>query len=476
MALFTGVLISVTNASMSAIVLPDVQTEFRVPDDTLSWFVAGFLIPFATGTLVYGRLADMFGTKRFLLAGVAIFSVSSFLVALAPSFEAAVAARVLQGMGATAIPALSMATIVHTTDDSTRGGAIGTIVVAVGVGFGAGPLLGGSLTELLGWPGPFWFTGAATTLLFLLMAKTVPSVPGAPGQRFDAVGAMLVSLAVTGGVIALNRMPNNALDPAGLTGALAIVPLFGLFALRTRRVDQPFVDPVVLRNGRFVALCVVGLCIQGSHFGVVVMLPLLLERYHDMRIIDIGLLLLPGALVLAVSGIVAGWLTRWISVRVLLITGTWVLFNGAALFVLVGAGWEPIGIAAIYAVVAAGYGTVNAVAITSATGQLPSERTGIGVGVFNIAFFIGGAITVALIGAILRLREDAVEGWIRIFDGAQVEFSDAGLVVLGLCTLGFTLAMLLGPEQRAGERGEIPRAGPLTGLVARQKPNKGGTP
>src|SRR5690606_30698533 len=85
-----GVLTSVTNASMASIVLPDLAREFGVSDDVLSWFVAAFLIPFAAGTMVYGRLADMKGTKSLLLIGVVIFCVSSFLVAASPSFEVAV--------------------------------------------------------------------------------------------------------------------------------------------------------------------------------------------------------------------------------------------------------------------------------------------------------------------------------------------------------------------------------------------------
>ena len=473
-AMFAGVLISVTNASMSAIVLPDVQAAFGVSDDVLSWFVAAFLIPFATGTLIYGRLADMKGTRGLLLFGVSVFCVASFLVAAAPTFEAAVAGRVLQGMGATAIPALSLATIVHTTDDRGRGRAIGTIVIAVGIGFGIGPILGGSLTEWIGWQGPFLVTGVATILLLPLMYVSIPGVPGSPGQRFDYVGAGLLSLAVTGGVIAINRLPNDVTDTAGLAGALAFVPLLGLFAVRTRLAPEPFVDPAILRNLRFVAMCVVGLCIQGAHFAVVVMLPLLLERYHGMGMIEIGLHLLPGAAVLGASGITAGALAARIGPAPLLIGGSWVLFSAAVIFVLAGAGWAPVGVGVVYVLVGAGYGSVNAVALHAATGQLPAERTGIGVGAFNIAFFIGGAISVAALGAILRLREDATEPWIGLFAGTPTEFSDAGLVVLALGTLAFVLAMVIGPQVGSEGVEATEEDEPGWGeLVARQKPNKG---
>lgn len=466
-----GVLTSVTNASMSSIVLPDLEQEFGVADDVLSWFVAAFLIPFAAGTMVYGRLADMKGTKRLLLIGVVLFCVSSFLVAASTTFELAVAARVFQGAGATAIPALSLATIARSTDDRGRGTAIGAIVIAVGVGFGIGPLLGGMLTEWIGWQGPFLATGIASALLFPLMIATIPSIPGTPGQRFDYIGAVLLTLAITGGIVAVNRLPVDTTDAYGLAGAITFVPLIALFALRTRLARQPFIDPALLRNGRFIALCIVGLCIQGAHFAVVVMLPLLLERYHGLDMISIGLHLLPGAVVLAISGVAAGALAARFGHRPLLVAGTWVLFNASVAFALAGAGWSPAGVAVLYAVVAVGYGATNAVVVHAATGELPPERTGIGVGVFNVAFFFGGALSVAALGAVLRLREDATSAWTGLFEGAPTEFSDAALVVVVLATVAFILAVGSGPGERAKADPVVSSATPR--FHSRQKPNRG---
>lgn len=472
LVMWAAVLTSVMNASMSSIVLPDVQDEFGVSDDVLSWFVTAFLIPFATGMLVYGRLADMRGTRGLLLFGTSVFCVGSFFVALSSGFEMAVAGRVVQGLGATAIPALAMATIVRTTDNAGRGRAIGTLLVAVGLGLGLGPLVGGALTEWIGWKGPFIVTGLSTLVLLPPLAFALPRVQGTPGQHFDIPGAVLLTSAITGGVIAVNRLPNDTGDVYGVVGIAALVPLLALFALRTRFAREPFVDPRLLRNARFVALCVVGMCVQGSHFAVVVMLPLLLERYQDLRIIEIGAWLLPGATVLAICGVASGRLATRIGSRPLLIGGTWMLFNGAAILVLAGAGWGPVGVAAVYAVIAGGYGTANAVVVHTATGDLPADRTGVGVGVFNVAFFLGGAVAVAAVGGLLRLREGEPDAWIGLFQGAPVEFSDAGLVVAGMAAVAFVLTMLVGgssaPERDEGADVTSAQAR----LVARQKPNK----
>jgi DHA2 family metal-tetracycline-proton antiporter-like MFS transporter len=468
--------VSVMNASMSAIVLPRVQDDFAVKDDTLSWFVTAFLIPFATGTVVYGRLADMYGTRRLLIAGMSLFAVASFAVAAAPTFGAAVAARAVQGFGATAIPALSITTIVRTTQGHARARALGATVLAVGVGFGAGPVAGGALAEVGDWQGPFVATGTAATLLVPATMLTMVRVPGTGRARFDYAGALLLAATVTSALLALNRLPSDRSDTVGLAGAMLAAPLLVALILRLRLARMPFISRAVLRNGRFMAFATIGLTTQGSHFAVVVLLPLLLARYHDMSVIEIGLRLLPGAVALGLSGIAGGFLIERFGTRALLLAGTWVLFNGVMVLHVAGVDWSPAGLAATYAAIATGYGLINASVMQAGTGELPEEAAGVGTGVFTLFFFLGGAISVALAGAILRAREGAVQAWDPFFNGTlAVEFSDAALVVVGLAAVGFVLTMLVGPgEEKAPEpRPEAFRAErPLPGLQPRAKPNK----
>src|SRR5690606_11148597 len=133
--------VSVTQAAMSSIVLPDLKDEFGVTDDDLTWFVTAYILTFAAGTVVYGRLGDMYGTRRPMLFGMGLFAAAAFLTAAAPEFWPVVAGRAVMGMGATAVPALSIATIVQSTDDRSRGRALGAIVAMVRTGFAAGPFV-----------------------------------------------------------------------------------------------------------------------------------------------------------------------------------------------------------------------------------------------------------------------------------------------------------------------------------------------
>lgn len=437
------ILVSVLSTSMATVALPDLQRDFAVSDDALTWVVTGYLITFATGTVAYGRLADMYGTKRLYLFGLGIFGVASALVALAPGFWWVVAARALQGLGGTAVPSLSMATIVRTTEPGERGRPMGAMILTVGVGFGLGPLVGGSLTDLWGWEAVFWATAVSTIALFALAVFLVPAVPGRAGETFDYVGAVLLSSAVTCDLIALNRLPREPSDPVGLIGLAVSLPLWALLVWRIRAASQPYISPRVVQNARFMALAATGMGSQGAHFATVVLLPLLLARYHDLSIIQIGLVLLPGALALATAGITGGILTSRLGNRPLILAGSALMVAGTVTLHVAGVGWDPWQLSLVYVAVGGGYGLLNSPVLNAATAELAPELAGVGVGFYNLMFFLGGGICVALAGGILRAREGTAEAFSPIFNGQAPEFSDAALVVVAASLAAFLLAVAL---------------------------------
>lgn len=451
------ILVSVMSASMTTVALPDLQAYFGVGDDTLTWVVTAYIITFATGTVVYGRLADMVGTKPMYVFGLSLFTVASLGVALAPSYWMLVAARAAQGFGGTAVPSLSMATIVKTTTEQERGRAMGTTIMAVGVGFGLGPLVGGGLTELGSWRAPFFATAASAALLLPLALRAVPGVRGDSTQRFDALGAGLLALTVTGVVLALNRLPRDAFDPVGLSGLTCGVLAGAAMVARIVRSPDPFLSPRVVRNLRFMRMAGVGYATQGLHFGIVVLIPLLLYRYHDKSIIDVGVHLLPGAMAIAVFGMAGGVLSHKVGNRRLIISGTTTMVLGVGYFHLAGFAAPAWGVSLTYLVIASGYGMVNASVINAATGELDHDLAGLGVGVFNLVFFLGGATTVALSGAILRSREGVGTALNPLAGSGATEFSDALIPVLAVAALGLLLG-LGAPRRRSAEEEPGPLA------------------
>ena len=472
------VFVSVMNASMSSIVLPLMEIDFKVGPDALSWVVTAYLIPFACGTVFFGRMADILGSRRLHLLGLAIFTAASLGVATSPNLAMAIAMRALQGFGGAAIPALSMAAIVRSTSGATRGPAMGYTIVAVGLGFGFGPIIGGALADWAGWQAPFIFTAVAGVILLLLASRYIPGFAGDPSQRFDYPGALLLSLAVTADIVALNRLPRQLDDPAGIAGLLVSIPLWIALFLWTRRAPMPFLPPNVVRNSKFMRMSTLGFAAQGSHFAVIVILPLLFAKYHSLSTLEIGLRMLPGAIALGVFGMAGGLLVHRLGERILLIAGSWILFAGVLTLHLGGVDWSTWNVALLYVAVASGYGMINAAAVKAATEVLPDELAGIGTGVFNLSFFLGGAVSVAIAGAMLRSREFSTEPLNPLFSGTALTYSDALIVVVALSFGGFLLAILQPPRKAVADADEaepifrLRPVGPSTWPVKpRAKPN-----
>lgn len=447
------VFLSVINASMSSLALPDIQGDFNVKADDLPWVVTAYLIPFASGTVVYGRLGDMFGTKKLYLGGLAAFAIASAGVSAAPGFWEIVGARVVQGASGTVIPSISMATIVKTTSPAGRGRAIGATVVAVGVGFGLGPLAGGTLTDAFGWRGPFLATGIAVAAFLPMAAVFVPNVPGAPGQRFDFAGVALMCGAVTGTIIALNRLPSNPGSALGLAGAGLGALLWPFVVLRVRSARDPFVAREVAANGRFWGLSAIGAMTQGGHFAVLVLVPLLLTRYHGMTTFKIGMTLLPGAIAIGAFGMAGGALLNRLGTRRLLLSGTGTMLGAAALFHVAAPGWQPWAISLLYIALAGGYGMINASVVSAATGQFAERLAGVATGVYNLVYFMGGAVSVAIAGAILRSRDGTPGAWNPLYGGIAPEFSDAMAIVLVYAVVGVALAVAFATPHGAEAEG-----------------------
>ena len=155
----TGVLVAVCvpllagvlNASAVGVVLPAIIADLEVDPGRIAWLMTGFLLVYGIAIPFYGRLADLHGARRLFVAGVVIFSAGSLLAALAPSFGWLLAARVVQAVGGAAVPSLGMTLASRAYGPAARGTVLGIIAATIGAGAAIGPLVGGVLSETLGW-------------------------------------------------------------------------------------------------------------------------------------------------------------------------------------------------------------------------------------------------------------------------------------------------------------------------------------
>jgi len=213
--LATLVAVVVANNSASSLAQPAISDAFGAGPADVGWIVFGFGSAFAVATALWGGLTGRFGLGRCLAAGIALFAGGSLVAAFAPTLPLLVAARVVQGAGAGAIPTLSASAIALQFDGPERSRALGTIVASVGLGLAAGPLLGGLTLELVGWQGPVAFGILAAPAAVLLARYPFPRPTGAV---LDVRGAALVAAGVIGLTFAVNRLPVRGIEPERFDG------------------------------------------------------------------------------------------------------------------------------------------------------------------------------------------------------------------------------------------------------------------
>src|SRR5690606_24162424 len=195
-----AMLLMVIASDMANLVLPLMGEEFGASEARLAWVVTGFLLVFAIGIPIYGRVSDRVGMRRLFCAALLVYALGSLVSALAPSLLVLVLGRIVMGADAAAIPVLSVVAVTRLLPADKRGVGIGFISAAGGAGMAIGPSVGGGLGGLLGWPALFWMTLAGALLLIPGgIAVAVLSPPaGRAAARMGARGPLLAGLTVVG--------------------------------------------------------------------------------------------------------------------------------------------------------------------------------------------------------------------------------------------------------------------------------------
>ncbi len=405
--LATLVAITVATNTTASLAQPLIGETFAVGPADTAWVVFGYSATFAIGTAVWGGIATRMGLVPALVAGVAILGIGSLLAAVAPTLELLVGSRLLQGIGSGAIPTLSTALIAGRFDGADRARALGVIIAAVGGGQALGPLVGGVLIEFVGWRAAVSI-GAISIPAVAVLARSQSArvTPAGEIRPIDWIGAALVVVFALGLTFVLNRGP-----VLGVT-ALTVVPLLAalvagvaLFRRGTTRPDA-FVPRDVLEHPVFQRVVPLGAVGLSAFVGTIVLIPILGSRAYGLEGLSLGLLLLPLALAATVvspnNARVQARIGRPATTRIAL-----VLLGVGSL--VVGIGAVPFGLAALVpglVMLGTGFGLLNAPLLARLTNGISGPRQPVAVGIYNLVFFLGGAVGAAISSAIVQVGVD----------------------------------------------------------------------
>lgn len=275
---------------------------------TVQWVIAVYMLGLASVVVAAGRLADMLGRRRVLLAGLVTFGVASLLSALAPHAAWLIAARALQGVGAGLIMPAAMG-ITHTAvAPARRASAIGFAVGGFALGDALGPSLAGVLNDLGSWRLVFLAGVPVTAAVAWLSLRVVDAdEPAGTDQRIDLRGVLLIAAAVAVFLFAVEHATDWGWVSTEMLGVLAIaVVLSAAFVVGERRARDRLVPREIARNRQFVVVTCVGSAALSVLISVLFFLPQLFDKFFDFTTLETGLALMPLTLAYGVSSPIAG--------------------------------------------------------------------------------------------------------------------------------------------------------------------------
>jgi EmrB/QacA subfamily drug resistance transporter len=407
-------LMVVLDATIVNIALPSAQHDLGFSNDARSWVVTGYALAFGSLLLLGGRLGDMFGRKRTLIAGLLGFALASAIGGAAQSFGVLVGARALQGVfGALLAPsALGLLTTTF-TDKRERGKAFGIYGAIAGGGGAIGLLLGGILTEYLSWRWCLY-----VNLLFAVPAALgalalLTSNAHAAGTRIDIPGTLTASAGVFSLVFGFSRAETDGWGAPLTVGFLAagLILLIAFVAIE-RRVKNPLLPlRVVADRNRGGAYLAAGLVAIGM-FGVFLFLTYYLQTTLGFSPVETGLAFLPmvAGIMLTATTSTAKLLPR-VGARPLIPTG--MALAAAGMVYLTGIGLDSTYAADVLPgliVMGLGIGLVMAPAMNTATAGVAAKDAGVASAMVNTAQQVGGSIGTALLSTIAATAAKSFAG------------------------------------------------------------------
>jgi len=441
----------VLDASIVNVALPTIGEALNFTESSLPWVVNAYVLTFGGFLLLGGRLADLLGRRRVFMFGLVLFALASLAGGLAGNSGQLIAARAVQGLGA-AILSPAALSIVATTfrDGAERNKALGIWGAVAGSGGAAGVLLGGVLTEGLGWEWVLW-VNVPIGIAAAAIAPTLIAESRAEGEtrHFDFAGALTITLGLSALVFALLDAEDAGWGSAQTIGTLAASAiLLAAFVAIERRSRAPLVPFSIFRIRTITGANVAGILIGASLFSMFFFISLYMQQVLGYTPIHAGLSYLPLAISIILSAGIASNLVTRVGFKPVLAAGM--------VFIAVGLVWfsqisvhgsflaDILGPSLLAAI---GLGLAFVPVTIAAVSGIEDREQGLASGLINTSQQVGGALGLAVLAAIANSKIGNSQDPAVLTEG----FSTAFLVGAGFALLGLfaTLFLIRSSDSRA---------------------------
>jgi EmrB/QacA subfamily drug resistance transporter len=403
-AILVVTLLTAIDQTIVATALPTIVDEIGGRAG-MGWVFAGYTLAMTAAMPVYGRLGDLQGRRRLFLGCLVGFVAASALCGVATDMGQLIALRGVQGLAGGGVLVLSQAVVADAVGARDRGRFMAPVGLVFAASSVMGPLVGGTLTESLGWRWIFWVNVPIGAIALTLAFRYVPRPTGARAHgRLDLPGSLLYVASVTGVVVLTGTLGRELAwtSPLAVAGAVATVLVAGLFVRRMLRHDDPLIPVGVLRNRLVVVACCLGFIVGSALFALVGYIPTIVQAVLSMRPSSSGALLLAMVLGMMVStNTTARWTSRTGRYRRLPLLGC--VVSAAALVDLAGldATWSPWRAGAGIFALGVGVGCFMMLVVTIAQDAVTPDLIGSATSTVNLVRELGVTIGAATIGSVL---------------------------------------------------------------------------
>ncbi|MGV9296300.1 MFS transporter [Amycolatopsis sp. NPDC003676] len=457
--LCSSILVVAMDNTIVNVALPVIRTDLDASINGLQWTIDSYTLVIACFLMLGGATGDRLGRKRIFLAGLVLFGLGSLLCSVAPSIGWLVAARIVQALGGAMLNPVAMSIITNVfADPGERARAIGVWGSIVGISLGVGPVLGGVLTESIGWRAIFWVNVPVVVAAIALTMRYVPESRAPRPRRPDPVGQVLV-------VVLLGSVVTAAIEGQRLgwgsplilsLAGLGVLALLALIRWEIRR-REPLVELRFFRSAPFSSATISAVCGLAAFGTFLFLSPLYLQDVRGLSALQSGLMLLPTAVAVTIAAPLAGRLVATRGARIPLLTAG-ISMTVVAVVLTTASDTTPLWVLAIaYGVFGMGFGLLNPPITNAAVSGMPRSQAGVAAAVASTSRQVGQTLGVAVAGTILAAAATPLAGY------ATAWWAVAGgtTLIIALAVLATTAWARAGAERVARRFADEPITEPV---------------
>jgi EmrB/QacA subfamily drug resistance transporter len=402
-----GMVMAMLDSSIVNVSLPTIMADFGCTLDDIEWVVTGYMLAFATLMPLTAWLRDHIGHKKLYIAALALFTFGSILCGMSWNLPSLITARVIQALGGGALGPTTMAMIADVFPPRERGKAMGYFGMTIVVGPAIGPTLGGFLTHTLGWRSIFT-VNIPVGVVGILMATAIlkPDTPHESQKRgFDSWGFAFLTVFLVSSLLGLSKGEAEGWTSNFTLACFALAVLgFAAFLLVESLTTERIMALELFKIPAFTACQVVGVVRSIALFGGIFLIPMFLQRLRGLDEIQSGLILLPGALVMAFAMPMGGWIGDRIGPRYPALIGLSAQFIFLFMYRDINPNTGMWAIILPTLIRSLGMPLAMAPIMATVVNSVPKPKIAMASSMTNIIQQVGGSVGIALLTTVLSHR------------------------------------------------------------------------